>query len=69
VPYPIGTVLTFFNDASTAISAGIAINSDTLAWANAGTASSGTRILPRFGFATATKVTSTKWFISGTGLI
>lgn len=69
VPYPIGTVLTFFNDAGVAISAGIAINSDTLAWANAGTASSGTRILPRYGFATATKVTSTKWFISGTGLI
>jgi hypothetical protein len=69
VPYPIGTVLTFFNDAGVAISAGIAINSDTLAWANAGTSLSGTRILPRYGFATATKVTSTKWFISGTGLI
>ena len=69
VPYPIGTVLTFFNDAGVAVSAGIAINSDTLAWANAGTSSSGTRILPRYGFATATKVTSTKWFISGTGLI
>lgn len=69
VPYPIGTVLTFFNDASSAVTAGIAINTDTLVWAGTSTPTTGTRILPRYGFATATKVTSTRWFISGTGLI
>ena len=69
VPYPIGTVLTFFNDASSAVTAGIAINSDTLVWAGTSGPSTGTRILPRYSFATATKVTNTRWFISGTGLI
>jgi hypothetical protein len=69
VPYPIGTVLTFFNDASSAVTAGIAITTDTMVWAGTSTPTTGTRILPRYAFATATKVTSTRWFISGTGLI
>jgi hypothetical protein len=68
-PYPIGTVLTFFNDASAAVSMGIAITTDTLVWAGTSGPSTGTRILPRYGFATATKVTSTRWFVSGTGLL
>lgn len=68
-PFPIGTVLTFFNDASAAVSMGIAITTDTLVWAGTTSPTTGNRILPRYGFATATKVTSTRWFISGTGLL
>lgn len=66
VAYPVGTVLTFINDASAAVSVTIPITTDTLQWASGGT--TGTRTLARYGMATAIKVTSTKWVISGTGL-
>lgn len=66
VAYPVGTVLTFVNDASAAVSITIAITTDTLQWVSAG--ATGTRTLARYGIATAIKVTSTKWVISGTGL-
>ena len=63
VAYPIGTVLTFLNEANTVT---IAINSDTLTLAVTG--GTGSRTLTAHGIATAWKVTSTKWYISGVGL-
>lgn len=63
VAYAIGTVITFVNDKNTIT---IAINSDTLAWAQDG--STGSRTLAVYGVATAIKVTATRWIISGTGL-
>jgi len=65
VPYTIGTVITFVND----VGAGaltIAITSDTM-WM-AGSASTGSRTLASGGVATALKVASTRWVISGAGL-
>jgi hypothetical protein len=64
VAYPIGTALTFVNMDSNNLS--IAITSDTLYLAGAGT--TGTRTLAQYGIATALKLTSTTWLISGTGL-
>ena len=63
VAYPIGTALTFVNEINTIT---IAITSDTLVLAGAGT--TGSRTLAASGMATALKVTSTRWIISGTGL-
>ncbi len=63
VPYAIGTALTFINDQNTVT---IAITSDTLVWAEDG--STGSRTLAENGMATAIKVTSTRWIISGVGL-
>jgi hypothetical protein len=64
VAYPIGTVLTFVNNTGGDIS--IAITSDTLTLA--GTTTSGTRTLAQAGIATALKVSTTLWFVSGVGL-
>lgn len=65
VAYDIGTVLTFVNDAATAIS--VAINGgDTLELA--ATSSVGTRALAGKGYATAMKIAATRWRISGPGL-
>lgn len=64
VAYPVGTAITFVNETSQVLS--IAITSDTLTLA--GTTTTGTRSLAQNGVATALKVTSTKWIISGTGL-
>jgi hypothetical protein len=64
VAYPVGTAITFVNETSQVLS--IAITSDTLTLA--GSTTSGTRSLAQNGVATAIKVTSTKWVISGTGL-
>lgn len=63
VAYPIGTAITFVNQINTVT---IAITSDTLTLAGTGT--TGSRTLAASGVATALKVTSTLWFISGTGL-
>lgn len=64
VAYAVGTVLTFINRDSNAVS--IAITSDTMYLA--GTTTTGTRTLGQNGIATATKVESTVWIISGSGL-
>jgi hypothetical protein len=64
VAYPVGTVLTIAN-----IYAGnltIAITTDTMTLA--GGTSTGNRTLAQNGVATAVKVTSTSWIISGAGL-
>lgn len=63
VAYPIGTTLTFVNEINTVT---IAITSNTLTLA--GTGSTGSRTLAANGIATALKVSSTKWVISGVGL-
>lgn len=63
VAYPIGTVLTFVNQINTVT---IAITSDTLTFAGAGT--TGSRTLAASGVATALKIGTTSWIISGTGL-
>ncbi len=63
VAYDVGTMITFVNDQNTVT---IAITSDTLVLAGLG--STGSRTLAENGVATAIKVTSTRWLISGTGL-
>jgi hypothetical protein len=64
VAYQVGTVLTFININSSALS--IAITSDTLTLVNSTT--TGTRTLNQNGIATAVKVASTSWIISGAGV-
>lgn len=63
VAYPIGAAITFVNLINTVT---IAITTDTLILAGAGT--TGSRTLAANGVATAIKITSTSWIISGTGL-
>lgn len=65
VAYPIGTAITFVNQNAAGVVT-IAITSDTLRLAGAGT--TGSRTLAANGVATALKITSTAWIISGTGL-
>lgn len=64
VAHEIGAAITFVNLDSNAIS--IAITSDTLYLAGDG--STGTRTLAQYGVATAIKITSAVWVISGAGL-
>lgn len=65
IAFPVGSVLTFINqNAGGAIT--IAITSDTMRLAGAGT--TGSRALASNGIATAIKVTSTEWLINGTNL-
>lgn len=65
VPYPVGTVVTFINQNGAGVVT-IAITTDTMRLAGAGT--TGSRTLAANGIATAVKLTSTEWLISGTGL-
>lgn len=65
VAYPIGTAITFINQNGAGVIT-IAITSDTMRLAGAGT--TGNRTLAANGIATAVKITSTEWIISGTGL-
>jgi hypothetical protein len=64
VAFPVGTAITFI--AATGTTVTIAITTDTLLLAGAGT--TGSRTLAPFGMATAIKITSTSWIISGNGL-
>lgn len=65
VAFPIGTAVTFVNqDGAGDIT--IAITSDTMRLAGAGT--TGSRTLTENGIATALKITGTEWIISGSGL-
>jgi hypothetical protein len=66
VPYPIGTAITFTNMTSQVVT--IAITSDTMYLAGTGAQSTGNRTLEYYGIATALKVDTTKWLISGNGL-
>lgn len=62
--YPIGTAITFINMTSQVVT--IAITTDTMYLSSAGT--TGSRSLAQYGSATAIKMTSTTWLISGSGL-
>jgi hypothetical protein len=64
VAYAIGTALTFINMTSQVVT--IAITTDTMYLAGSGT--TGSRSLAQYGVATAIKMTSTTWIISGSGL-
>ena len=64
VAYPIGTAITFINMAAANVT--IAITTDTMYLSSAGT--TGSRTLAQYGSATAIKITSTNWIISGSGL-
>lgn len=63
VAFPIGTVISFANQVNTLT---IAITSDTMTLA--GTSSTGSRTLAANGVATAIKIATTAWLISGVGL-
>jgi hypothetical protein len=62
VAYPLGTTITFVNQASAGVLT-ISITSDTMRLAGAGT--TGNRTLAANGVATALKITTTEWIISG----
>ena len=64
VAYPVGTAITFINMAVANVT--IAITTDTMYLSSAGT--TGSRTLAQYGSATAIKITSTNWLISGSGL-
>jgi len=64
VPYPVGTAITFINMTSQVVT--IAITTDTMYLSSSGT--TGSRSLAQYGSATAIKMTSTTWLISGSGL-
>ena len=63
VAFPVGTVVTFVNAVNTLT---IAITTDTMTLANSTT--TGSRTLAANGIATAIKIGSTNWLISGAGL-
>jgi len=64
VAYPIGTAVSFINMTSQVVT--IAITTDTMYLSSTGT--TGSRSLAQYGSATAIKITSTNWLISGSGL-
>jgi hypothetical protein len=64
VAYPVGTVIAFVNMSSSNVT--IAINSDTLTWAQGG--SSGSRTLAQYGVANCLKIASTQWLLTGTNV-
>ena len=64
VAYAVGTAITFINMTSQVVT--IAITTDTMYLSSAGT--TGSRSLAQYGSATAIKITSTNWLISGSGL-
>jgi hypothetical protein len=65
VAFAVGTVVTFINQNGAGVVT-IAITTDTMRLAGAGT--TGSRTLAANGIATAIKLTSTEWIISGTNL-
>lgn len=65
VAFAVGTTITFVNQNGGGVIT-IAITTDTMRLAGAGT--TGSRTLAANGVATALKITSTEWIISGTGL-
>jgi hypothetical protein len=65
VAFPVGTAITFINQNGAGVVT-IAITTDTMRLAGGG--ATGSRTLAANGVATAIKVTSTEWIISGVGL-
>jgi hypothetical protein len=64
IAMPIGSTVVFIAGSGATVT--IAITSDTMYLAGLGT--TGSRTLAAFGMATAVKITSTSWIISGNGL-
>ena len=64
VAYSLGTAITFINMTSNVVTINIA--TDTMYLSSAGT--TGSRSLAQYGSATAVKITSNTWLISGSGL-
>jgi hypothetical protein len=64
IAYPLGTAITFINMTAAVVT--IAITTDTMYLTPLGT--TGSRSLAQYGCATAIKITSTTWLISGSGL-
>ena len=64
VAFPVGTTITFIAGPGATVT--IAIANDTMYLFSSG--SNGSRTLAQYGMATAVKVTSTTWMISGNGL-
>lgn len=64
VSYVTGTAISFVNLSANAVT--IAITTDTMYLSSAGT--TGSRTLAQYGVATAIKIASTSWIISGNGL-
>lgn len=64
VPYALGTVIQFINMSSQAVT--IAINSDTLTWAQGG--GTGSRTLAQYGVANCIKIATTQWLLTGTNV-
>jgi hypothetical protein len=65
MPAPVGSAITFINQNGAGVLT-IAITADTMRMAGTGTA--GSRTLATNGIATAIKIATTEWLISGTGL-
>ena len=64
VAYPIGTVIQFVNMSANNVT--IAINTDTLTWAQGG--GTGSRTLAQYGVANCLKIASTQWLLTGTNV-
>lgn len=64
VAFPVGTAVVIFNNSAS--NQTISITSDTLRWG--GTTNTGSRTLSGYGIATAMKVASTVWVITGAGI-
>ena len=64
VPYAIGTVIQFINMTSQVVT--IAINTDTLTWAQGG--GTGSRTLAQYGVANCIKIGTTQWLLTGTNV-
>jgi len=64
VAYAIGTVVSFVNLSSNAVT--ISITSDTLTWSQGG--GTGSRTLAQYGVANCLKVTSTQWILTGSNV-
>jgi hypothetical protein len=65
VPFSVGAAITFINFSANAVTVAVT-STDTLYLSSAGT--TGNRTLAQYGIATAVKITSTSWIISGSGL-
>lgn len=64
VAFTVGTAITFVNMSANAVT--VAVTTDTIYLASTGT--TGNRTLAQYGIATAVKITSTSWLISGSAL-
>lgn len=66
VAYPLGTVISFSNMTTQNVT--IDLSSGTLYWSNISPVSTGSRTLGQYGLATAVKIETNVWFISGSQL-